>query len=536
MEIDESIYKAFLEEMHSLENFRMTYAAAHPSTPLDSDDPDVRRLIEAMAFFSARTHMAGIRNIVSARHRIFQQFFPYLLTPLPAMGIIQIIPTGQFVESVFFPKDTEIAVSSETEGPAIFRTLCDLKILPVSLTGMNMVLLPSRGYKIFLRIRSSLPISEEIGLLRFNINHLNDYHASMRVFYYLKKHIKKVSVVFDEKITESTRGKPCDVSFGMSFDEAEDAIPHPLQKERLFFHFPQQELFLNINVPTPPREWTHFTLLMDIDSKWPKNLRLNRELFHLFATPIINLQRSVSQPFISDGTKERFPIRHIETDKRFEFHSVMGVFRNEKEGMMPVRAGILSGGQGSYEIEQDTNKDGIKQHWVNLHFPRAFEEPKTFTVDALWLQPWLPALLRQKIRIDPYNKVIIGLNWNLMGDIIPHAENSFQEEIEGFMHLLTIKNKSMLNIDDVTSILRSLGSVYQGKFKGVVDLLADIRIEEASLQKSAGPSMLKLVYFLRFREISPAILPLVETFSIHVGRIIDTWISEAKVEIKVEVA
>jgi hypothetical protein len=123
-----------------------------------------------------------------------------------------------------------------------------------------------------------------------------------------------------------------------------------------------------------------------------------------------------------------------------------------------------------------------------------------------------------------------------MGDIIPHAENSFQEEIEGFMHLLTIKNKSMLNIDDVTSILRILGSVYQGKFKGVVDLLADIRIEEASLQKSAGPSMLKLVYFLRFREISPAILPLVETFSIHVGRIIDTWISEAKVEIKVEVA
>jgi type VI secretion system protein ImpG len=214
----------------------------------------------------------------------------------------------------------------------------------------------------------------------------------------------------------------------------------------------------------------------------------------------------------------------------------MGVFRNEKEGMVPVRAGILSGGQGSYEIEQDISREGIKQHWVNLHFPRAFEEPKTFTVDALWLQPWLPVILRQKIRIDPYNISIIGLNWNLIGDIIPHAENAFQEEIEGFMHLLTLKNKSMLNIDDVTSILRILGSVHQGKFKGVVDLLTDIRVEEASLQKSTAPSMLKLVYFLKFKEISPAILPLVETFSIHVGRIIDAWISEAKIEVKVEVS
>jgi len=534
MEFDESIYKAFLEEMHNLENFRMTYATAHPSVPLDSDDPDVRRLMEAMAFFSARTHRAGIRNIVSARHRIFQQFFPYLLAPLPAMGILQVIPTGQFVESVFFPKDTEIAVSSESEGPAIFRTLCDLNLLPVSLTGMNMVLLPNKGYRIFLRIRSSFPISEEIGQLRFNIDHLNDYHASMRVFYYLEKHLKRVSVAFDEKITESTRGKPCDVSFGMSYDEGDEAISHPLQKERLFFHFPQQELFLNINVPMPPREWTQFTLLMDIDSKWPKNLRLNREVFHLFATPIINLQRSLSQPFICDGTKERYSIRHIEPDKRFEFHSVMGVFRSEKEGMVPVRAGILSGGQGSYEIEEDISREGIKQHWVNLHFPSTFEEPKTFTVDALWLQPWLPVLFRQKIQIDPYNSSIIGLNWNLIGDVIPHAENTFQEEIEGFMHLLTLKNKSMLNIDDVTSILQSLGSVYQGKFQGVIDLLADIRVEEAPLQKSPTSTLLKLVYYLKFKEISPAILPLVETFSIHVGRILDAWISESKIEIKVE--
>ena len=100
MKPDDSLYKAFLEHMHELENFCMSYAAMHPTIPLDRDDPDVRRLTEAMAYFAARTHMAGIRNIADFRRRIFQQFFPYLLTPLPAMGLARARLTGQFTETV----------------------------------------------------------------------------------------------------------------------------------------------------------------------------------------------------------------------------------------------------------------------------------------------------------------------------------------------------------------------------------------------------------------------------------------------------
>ena len=53
MEMDEKLYRAFLEQMYELETFRMEYASRHPSAPLDRDDPDVKRLVEALAFFSA---------------------------------------------------------------------------------------------------------------------------------------------------------------------------------------------------------------------------------------------------------------------------------------------------------------------------------------------------------------------------------------------------------------------------------------------------------------------------------------------------
>ena len=536
MEFDEQIYKAFLEEMNRLENFRMMYAAAHPSTPLDSDDPDVKRLIEAMAFFSARTHLSGIRNIQSTRSRIFRQFFPYLLAPLPAMGILHVQPTGQFVESVFIPKDSEIAVSSETEGLAIFRTMGDLDILPISITGMTMVDLPNKGHRVFLRIRAPFPLNVKIGQLRFHINHLNDYHASMRVFYCLRKYLNKVTVVFDEKPSDRSRGALCSLSFGLPSDESDDMIQHPLQRERLFFHFPQQELFLGVKIPSPPRDWEQFTLVLDLDPKWPKNLRLNREIFQLFSIPIINLQRSTAQPFIYDGTRERHPIRHMEPDKGFEFHSTIGVFRNEKESMVPVKAGILSGEQGSYEIEQNIGRNGRQQSWVNLHFPRAFEEPKTFIVEALWHQPWLADILGQKLDVSLYNKSITGLNWSLVSELIPHSENVLQDEMEGFMHLLALRNQPILGIDDVASILRILGSVRQGKFKGVVELLKDIRVEETPLQKGSGPGMLKHTYFFKFRGINQAAIPLIETFCIHVGRILDAWISEVTVKVKIEIS
>jgi len=104
------------------------------------------------------------------------------------------------------------------------------------------------------------------------------------------------------------------------------------------------------------------------------------------------------------------------------------------------------------------------------------------------------------------------------------------------MQLLILRNKSILNIDEVTSILRILGSVHRGKFKGVVDLLKDIRVEEKPLQTVSSTGMLKMVYILKFVGLNPAIVPLIETFSRHVSRILDVWISEAKVEVKVEIA
>ena len=533
MKIDESLYKTFLEEMNALENFRIAYASLHPGVPLDREDPDVRRLIEAMALFTARTRLAGSRNISATSRRIFQQFFPYLLAPLPSMGILQAQPSRQFVEPVVFPKGSEFLVSPESGGAAIFRTLRDLRILPIDLTKFSM-LLPEKGFRIALRFSASFARSEEIDRLSFCINHLNNFESSQMVLYNLKRHLRRVSVLFDEKATETSSGIPCHVSFGMPNDT--DDLEHPLHKERVYFHFPWQELFLNVQVPRISKNWTDFTILLDLDSGWPRKLVLNQDVFQLFAVPMANLRQGMAQPILSDGTQERYAIRHPDLDYGFEVHSVRGVYEVTKEGMIFVKPGILSGSAPSYETEEQTDSQGRKHHYLNLHFPKAFEKSRTIATEALWFQPWFTESVAERLTVSPFSRRTVGLKWDLLVNPIPHGENLFQDSIEGFLHFLTLTNRETLNRDDLMDILQVMGVARQKQFQALCELLVDLRIEKTPLQDTSVTGMLKHRYILRFQEYDPSREPLMEIFLARVENVLNAWISGAKVEVVKETA
>ncbi|MCP3940795.1 MAG: hypothetical protein GY710_04845 [Desulfobacteraceae bacterium] len=536
MQMDEKLYRAFLEEMHDLESFRMKYAVRHPSVSLDRDDPDVQRLVEALAFFSARTHMAGMNSILSSRLRICQQFFPFLLVPLPFMGMVQALPTGQFSETALLPKGTQILAYPGEGNGAVLRTLNELRILPVSLTQTKLLLRPDRGFRLLITIESMYERTDTIGKIRVHIDHLNNYQASLLVLDTLKAHLKKAFIVFDQKTDEHSKGLSCDVLFGNDPEETEmgKREMHPLQKARFFFHYPQQDLFMTIDVPDRKKAWKKFTICMDLDSAWPKKIEINRDIFRLHTVSMENLTRETTAPFVYDGTKERFLICHPEPDKGYELQSVQGVYRVENGGMVPMRAGILSGGEGAYEIEQKPDKDGKILYWLTLHYSTAFLEPVTIVVDVLWHQPIFSKIISRQLGAQPYSRDIAGVNWDMGENSAVHGENHFQENMDEFMHLLTIKNKSVLNYDDIMALLEMFGSVWQGNFKPVKYLFYGIRVEQA-LHAGYAKGMLKVIYCLRFKECETGIHPLLKVFTEQTGKILDAWISEAVIETKMEI-
>ncbi|MEZ0227884.1 MAG: type VI secretion system baseplate subunit TssF, partial [Planctomycetota bacterium] len=284
----DEIYKNYLEEMQSLENFRVSYTSVRPGAKVEREDPEVQRLIDAMAFFTARTRTSTLKNLLVTQRRLFEQYFAFLLTPMPAAGLLQAQPTGRFVEPAMLPRGTEIVVTPEGAPGAFFHVVSDIKILPLQLESIDTLLRQKAGFRVVMTFRSRFPRNEEVGVLPLLVNHLDDYRASLGVLWNLQKHLEGVTVVYGEdKVDDLTQGVPCEVSYGSAQDP--DVLPeltHPLQRIREFLHLPQRDLYFNVKLAKAPPQWKQFSLILDLGASWPRALRLNTEMFQLFTVPI----------------------------------------------------------------------------------------------------------------------------------------------------------------------------------------------------------------------------------------------------------
>lgn len=529
---DERLYKAFLAEMQALEGFRMAYASEHPAAPLGREDPDVRRMVEALAFFAARSRLAGQGSIAAVRRRLLRQVLPYLLAPLPAMGLVQATPTGRFSETAVLPRGTEMELRG-SGASAIFRTLRELRVLPLTLGRVDAVPRADGGTRYLLPFQAPYPRNDAIGRLSLRVDFLDDYPASLSMVHALRRHLRGVSVSFEERVDGETRGATCQVSFGLGAEDLEEAWPHPIERERGWFQFPAADLFMDVEVAEPPRNWRRFVLCVDVDSAWPRGLRLSRNVLQLFSVPVVNVQRCMCQPIVADGTRTQLPIRHPRPAMRMELQSVHGVYRVTEGGLVPLRPGALAGGSGSYELAQSELPDGRRVHELWLHLPEAFVAPATVVVDGAWCQPWFRPSSGEKVAVAPYRRAIAGLDWEVGGSFAPYRAGELDGDMDALMHVLVLQNKSRMDRDDLDTLLQGLGSVWAGPFAAVRALLGRVDVREVPMQRPGGPTGVKLVYELRMREHEAGLDPLIEAFAGRVQRILDAWISEAPVEVRV---
>jgi len=527
----DELYAAFLEEMHALENFRMTYTGVHETVSLEREDPEVKRLIEALALFNARTRTTSLNGILKTRRRLFQQFFSFLLSPLPAMGILQANITGRFAEPTVLPQDTEVAVATEDGRTAIFRTLYDLRILPVRVDGLETLLMPGAGVRFVLTFKAGFARNDDLETIPLLVNHLNDYPASLNALYHLKKHLERASIVFNDKVNELSKGSPCEVNFGApSESDGHPTSPHPLQKVRLFLHFPQRDLYMNVKVKDTPRNWKRFSLVFDMKPSWPKNLRLNQEMFQLAAVPVVNLRTGMADMITTDGTEERYAIRHPEPARKFSLHSVLGVHEIRKKGGVALRPGIVSGGSGSYEVEREEGPTR-EDCFLKLNFPEAIEEEKKIVVEALWFQRWFSEKAGGRLSVALHDRNVAGVEFELLGEVRPHVENGITKDQDGLLQILAMKSKAKLDLDDMNLVLSALGTLKWSVFKTIPSLLDTLEVTSAPRPKDKGGG-LKHTYRFRLKEFDATRRPLVETFLQQIQRLLTSWVPDGVVAVE----
>jgi type VI secretion system protein ImpG len=538
MAIDEALEKTFLQELEALEKFRISYTGLHQNLPLDREDPDVRRLIEALGFFTARTRLASERSLTDSLLRMFRQHFPYVLSPMPPMAMLRGATTARFVDPVEIPVHTEVGLddkSSRGSGAVYrFRTLAPLRLFPIELVGAHTLVTRGKGARIVLLFESPFPRNDDLGELALHVNHLNDLYASQLVLYALKTHLRRVTLVTEKSVKADTPGEPCQVRLGAIAKDGRDldVLEHPVQRFRAFVQLPQAELYLNVSGLRLGRNWQSFALCLDVDEDWPADLKITADTFELHTVPMINLRRDLSDPIECDGTKERYSVHHPESFAGYAVHSVVGVYSSGDKGMVPIAPTVLGGAQDGYDVLFEGEADR-RRCWLSLSLQDAFEKPRRVAVEAFFYQPGIAKIAVDTLRVRLFDRHVEGIDWQLSGSLSPPQGNALERDRDGLLALLSIKNQRFVGTDDLRFLLRSLGVHERREFARIVSALSNVHVRSRPSAKSAGG--LCHVYELTFEELTVSDLPRLDPFCSKLLDLLAVWSVEQVVAIVAKV-
>ncbi|WP_437874514.1 type VI secretion system baseplate subunit TssF [Sorangium sp. So ce513] len=549
---DEELESAFLEELASLERFRIAYTGLYPGTPLSREDPDVRRLLEGMALFSARTRLAADRGLHRSVVRLFRQHFSYLLGPAPALGMLRATPTAQLADAAELPRGAEamlVAPASSRGGEARafrFRTLARLRILPIELAGVNLLRVRGRGYRILLRFTKAFESLLELGDLSLHVNHLDDLASSIAVLHALEAHCTGASVVFDADVHEDTAGTPCDVDFGPPSRAGHEIsrADHPLRDARAALRFPRQDLYINVRGLAPKRSFRRFTICLDLDEGWPRELHLNADGLELFVVPMVNERIDMANPIEHDGTRERHAVRHPDDAARFVPSTVLGVYRIGSDGLAPLEPAVVpdrlcgdAGAPGarreSYDVAYEGRGDQ-RRAWLALSLPGAVEKPQRVAVEAVWHQPSIRDVSASDLAVRLAERYIAGVSWSCSGALSPPVESEIEDDRDSLFELLSLKSQRALGPDELRFLLRALGTRAQPQFDRLVSALAGADMSRKPFAKST--SGFKCVYRLEFEGLTPSELPRLHLFCRKLLDVLRAWSVEEVVELVARVS
>ncbi len=528
------VEKNLVTELKTLEEFRQRHVQRHPHSRVEREDPDVRRMIEALGFFSVRTRLATLRNLQATWRRLFATYFGYLLRPLPTRIMVQAQVTPRMVESTLIDAGSELRITTLNGQVGHFRTSSDLRIVPVTLESMQLI--PLRGgTRLVLNLRSRFPRTDALGMLRLYIQYVDSYEASLRAHYQLRAHTRRAFAVYEDVVTDETDGPDCELSFGALYPEPQQPdTQNPIARVRSFFHFPEAELFVNLDVPRFRKPWSRVAICFDLDDDWPRDPQPMQEMFQLFVVPAENLRKESSETIPCDGTQEAYPIRHSMPQLGYSLAEALGVYRIETDGLVPLEPGVLHAASGAmaYEIEEriDDIHNGL---FLLVRMPEALLRPVRLVVEGLWHQPGFARDAVGKLKITLPNRNQEGFQFVARSDVRPYSETALGQDGMALLRLLAMRMKSILDHKELGQLLSVLGSVSDSPFRALPSQIKGIRTELAPDSAMRG-SGLRHVYHLTLDRFDPDDEALVWTFLKQIRLLLDAWNAEATVDLQVD--
>ncbi len=522
----------FSEELSALDAFFDRRAEEHAHFKMGRQDPDVRRILEAIAFFSARTRQLAQANVRDAIERLVRGQLDELLSPVPAAGMLLAHVENKLGAVATLPEGTEVRLNAPDRSVGVFSTRRPLDLLPLKLQSVGA---PVGADRLDMQLDAWVGLRGALPPLRFLIDSRGNYRDSLRLLSAMRTHLRAVRVAFDEDNLEAAT--EVEWSLGAPPASPEGDGRHPFDKIRSFFHFPQQDLFFTVQLPSQRRPWRRVFLYLELERNAPRELlRAGRQAFLLFAVPIDNTRRSHASPIVCDGTKDSYPIRDGRPDNSSvgkespsALVSIEGVYRVTERGNEPLVPGILSDAGACFDPVLVRPHEGIRgEPHIALRIPGAFEKPVKVMVDAEWYQPSFEASAAGLLEASLTRRNVEGMRLEMAGDLALSRKSPLVHDAPGLLHIMALRTKTVLTRDELVCLLACLGADRSSPYRRLPELLKDVRVEEAPGNEGQGK---KYIYTLDYRRDDPDFEGIVRDGMLHVFEdqieaLLEAWIAD----------
>jgi type VI secretion system protein ImpG len=323
-------------ELNALRRLAAEFAATYPKTasrlrlaPETVDDPHVERLLEGVAFLTARVHHRLDDEFPELTDALLGVLYPHYLAPIPSAAIAQF--QGQPELTVPVRLSAGLAVQTEpVQGEACrFRTTWPLTLWPIEIENVRLTGLPLTApanplaagavsvLRITLKCRSGEANFAQVGLDRLRFFLRSASNVALPLYELLCTHVLSVAYA-DGPADPAPVVLPANVIEPVGFAPEEALLPWPARSFAGFrllseyFAFPEKFLFLDftrLDGKTLLSSSGRMEIFVYLDRALPELERtVGVDALALGCTPIVNLFQQRCEPIQLNHTDVEYRV------------------------------------------------------------------------------------------------------------------------------------------------------------------------------------------------------------------------------------
>lgn len=302
--------------------FAQAYPALAPMLAEHGGDPEVERLLEGLAFLTARIRQRLDDDFPEIAHGLAQTLFPHLARPLPAASILEITPLPNVLrERAVVRRGTEFDSVPVDGTPCRFTSSADCELVPWVLDDCRLEH-GARGrpqLRVTLRVPSGVAAAQ-LGADQVRFHLAGDARGALALLAAVLQHAAEVSLV-------EGRGEPGarsvvlardalrPVGFGAGdslFPASEDVFPgfrllteyHALPASFAFFDVVGLGRLRELDART-----STFSILFTFDGPLAPDVRVGPDALKLHCVPVVNVFATTAEPVRVDPARSAYLVR-----------------------------------------------------------------------------------------------------------------------------------------------------------------------------------------------------------------------------------